>query len=174
MGRHDSAVARVTAVATALCCVIGATGAVPAIAAVPSTLAAPDLLEPAKSALRLKQFADAAVKSVRARWTSSPTRSPLIHARNTCWAPCTWPVSVSARMSSVRGRSSRPLQPGASHARRMHWQHLQRTTRPPTNQRHELGLRRPRHPGTPMRRGCCRQASCHCKWIPVPLQPNPR
>jgi len=60
MGRHDSAVAGVTAVAAALCCVIGATIPAPANAAVPSTLAAPDLLEPAKSALRLKQFADAA------------------------------------------------------------------------------------------------------------------
>ncbi len=37
---------------------------------------------------------------------SPPIRSPLIHARNTCWAPCTWPASVSARMPNVRGRSS--------------------------------------------------------------------
>ena len=60
MGRHDSAVTRVTAVVAALLGVIGPTGALTAEAAAPSGFAAPDVLEPAKSALRLKQFADAA------------------------------------------------------------------------------------------------------------------
>ena len=57
MGRRDSAAACAAALATLL---IGALGAVQAVAAAPSKFAAPDTLEPAKSALRLKQFADAA------------------------------------------------------------------------------------------------------------------
>ncbi len=40
---------------------------------------------------------------------------------------------------NVRGLSSRPRQPRASHARRMHWQRLRRMTRPQTNQRHGPG-----------------------------------
>ena len=60
MGRHDPSAARAAALATLLLCSFGALGAVQAVAATPSKFAAPDLLEPAKSALRLKQFADAA------------------------------------------------------------------------------------------------------------------
>ncbi|MGB7903899.1 MAG: hypothetical protein WCF43_04350, partial [Steroidobacteraceae bacterium] len=57
MGRRDSAAAGATVLVTLL---IGALGAAQAVAAAPSKFAAPDTLEPAKSALRLKQFADAA------------------------------------------------------------------------------------------------------------------
>ena len=57
MGRRSSAVARAAAL---LAVFIGAHVAGNAVAAVPATFAAPDVLEPAKSALRLKQFADAA------------------------------------------------------------------------------------------------------------------
>ena len=64
MGRRESARAGATALATLI---IGALGAMQAVAAAPSKFAALDPLEPAKSALRLKQFADAA-----GRLTSDP------------------------------------------------------------------------------------------------------
>ncbi|MBK6349952.1 MAG: SEL1-like repeat protein [Proteobacteria bacterium] len=59
---------------------IGATGPVPAIAAVPSMFAAPDLLEPAKSALRLKQFADAAGRLAADPLAADPRAQYLLGA----------------------------------------------------------------------------------------------
>ena len=167
MGRHDSAVACVTAIATALFGVIGALGAVPAVAAAPSMLAAPDLLEPAKSALRLKQFADAAGRLAADPLAADPRAQYLL---GTLYLAGLGVGEDTQRARTLFTAAAAKGEPRAAYALAA----LAAHDSPATNRRHGAGSQRPRQLGMPMRRACCRQASCHCKWIPVSLQPNPQ
>ena len=106
----------------------------------------PDLLEPAKGALRLKQFEDAA-----GRLTTEP-RARAVTAR--------YPVpaySASARIRRRRGRCSKARPREASHARPSRWPQLSPTTPTVDEAAAEaLALPRQRPQVMPMQAACCR------------------
>ena len=128
--------------------------------------AAPDVLEPAKSALRLKQFADAAGRLAAAR-------SRPIHARSTCSAQCTWHglgVGEDAGTRAVAFTTAAAKgEPRAAYALAA----LSAHATPADDAAARLAWQKPRRRGTSMQRACCRQASCHCRWILVPSPPIP-
>ena len=75
MGRRESVVAAGAAVVTLL---LGVIGVEPVAIAASATFTAPDVLEPAKGALRLKQFEDAAGRLAREPLASDPRAQYLL------------------------------------------------------------------------------------------------
>ncbi len=157
MGRRDSAAAGAAALAAVL---MGAWHSVPGPLP-PCQRRSPHRTRSSRPRARC------ASSSSRMRPGGSPRiRWPLIHARNTCWAPCTWPASVSARMPNARRLSSRPRRPKVSHAPPLRWPRL-----PHTHARRRSG-------GADLAcKGCgrwARRCSAPAAGGQLPLQVDPR
>ncbi len=78
MGRRDPVIAARAAAVSLLLGVLGVLGVESVAAAAPATFAAPDMLEPAKGALRLKQFEDAAGRLAKEPLASDPRAQYLL------------------------------------------------------------------------------------------------